>query len=104
MPTRPGSASRGQGRKTDAILSCPGCFTTCCIDCQQHEYKDQYRAMFVTNCRHVPSYIDLHWTEDNDLLGQRVGLKLLLIAISCCYDWGSSTKTSALLHLDCRID
>ena len=40
-----------KGRKTDAILSCPGCFTTCCIDCQQHDFKDQYRAMFVTNCR-----------------------------------------------------
>lgn len=25
------------GRTTDAILSCPGCFTTLCIDCQQHE-------------------------------------------------------------------
>lgn len=24
------------GRKTDAILACPGCFTTVCIDCQQH--------------------------------------------------------------------
>lgn len=43
-----------QGRQTDAILSCPSCFTTCCIDCQQHEYKDQYRAMFVTNCRCIP--------------------------------------------------
>jgi hypothetical protein len=26
------------GRRTDAILSCPGCFTTLCIDCQQHEH------------------------------------------------------------------
>jgi hypothetical protein len=24
-----------QGRETDALLSCPGCFTTVCIDCQQ---------------------------------------------------------------------
>lgn len=40
-----------QGRVTDAILSCPGCFTTLCIDCQRHErYQNQYRAMFVMNC------------------------------------------------------
>ena len=39
-------------RKSDAILSCPGCLTTCCIDCQRHEtHLEQYRAMFVTNCR-----------------------------------------------------
>eukprot|EP00775_Hariotina_reticulata_P011192 gene11192-11342_t len=38
-------------RHTDAILSCPGCFTTLCIDCQQHEvYHTQYRAMLTINC------------------------------------------------------
>ncbi|KAL3679259.1 hypothetical protein R1sor_022215 [Riccia sorocarpa] len=43
-----------QGRKSDAILSCPACFTTLCIDCQRHEqYVHQYRAMFVRNCRVV---------------------------------------------------
>ena len=42
-----------QGRQSDAILSCPGCLTTVCIDCQRHEYiTTQYRAMFVTNCRY----------------------------------------------------
>ncbi|KAL3137158.1 hypothetical protein ABBQ32_006726 [Trebouxia sp. C0010 RCD-2024] len=41
-----------QGRRSDAILSCPGCLTTVCVDCQRHEYiTTQYRAMFVTNCR-----------------------------------------------------
>ena len=41
-----------QGRRSDAILSCPGCLTTVCIDCQRHDYiTTQYRAMFVTNCR-----------------------------------------------------
>ena len=41
-----------QGRRSDAILSCPGCLTTVCLDCQRHEYiTTQYRAMFVTNCR-----------------------------------------------------
>jgi hypothetical protein len=39
------------GRESDAILSCPACLTTLCIDCQQHEvYLNQYRAMFVMNC------------------------------------------------------
>merc|ERR1712110_45151 len=34
--------------KSDAIISCPNCFTVLCVDCQQHtKYKDQYRAMFV---------------------------------------------------------
>ena len=42
-------------RYSDAILSCPCCFTTVCMDCQQHvTYKNQYRAMFVMN-------IEVHW-------------------------------------------
>ncbi len=41
-----------KGRKTDAILSCPCCFTTLCIDCQQHaQQQEQYRAMFTMNCK-----------------------------------------------------
>jgi hypothetical protein len=41
-----------QGRKSDAILSCPCCLTTLCIDCQQHsDLEGQFRAMFVMNCR-----------------------------------------------------
>ncbi|KAM4690006.1 E2F-associated phosphoprotein [Rhinophrynus dorsalis] len=36
---------------SDAILNCPACMTTLCLDCQRHEsYKTQYRAMFVMNC------------------------------------------------------
>uniref|UniRef100_A0A7S3VS72 E2F-associated phosphoprotein n=1 Tax=Dunaliella tertiolecta TaxID=3047 RepID=A0A7S3VS72_DUNTE len=45
-------AEQRQGRVSDAILSCPACFTTLCIDCQQHDrYPNQYRAMFVQNCK-----------------------------------------------------
>lgn len=45
-------AKQRQGRKSDAILSCPACLTTLCIDCQQHtELECQFRAMFVMNCR-----------------------------------------------------
>lgn len=41
-----------KGRNSDAILSCPLCFTTVCVDCQQHiENENQFRAMFVINCR-----------------------------------------------------
>ena len=37
--------------KTDAVLNCPACMSTLCIDCQRHElYANQYRAMFVMNC------------------------------------------------------
>ncbi|CAL1528417.1 unnamed protein product [Lymnaea stagnalis] len=45
-----------QGKKSkvpnsDALLDCPACMTTLCLDCQRHEtYKHQYRAMFVMNC------------------------------------------------------
>ncbi|XP_065648468.1 E2F-associated phosphoprotein isoform X2 [Hydra vulgaris] len=37
---------------SDAMLSCPACLTTVCVDCQRHDvYKHQFRAMFVMNCR-----------------------------------------------------
>lgn len=37
-------------RTSDAVLSCPCCFTIVCMDCQRHEkYVDQFRAMFVMN-------------------------------------------------------
>ncbi|XP_020548785.1 E2F-associated phosphoprotein isoform X2 [Sesamum indicum] len=40
------------GRASDAVLCCPACFTTLCLDCQRHEkYVTQYRAIFVMNCR-----------------------------------------------------
>ena len=43
---------RHRSHRSDAILSCPLCFTTLCIDCQQHDtYDNQFRAMFVMNCR-----------------------------------------------------
>ncbi|KAM4541972.1 E2F-associated phosphoprotein [Odontesthes bonariensis] len=38
--------------KSDAVLNCPACMTTLCLDCQRHEkYQTQYRAMFVMNCK-----------------------------------------------------
>ncbi|KAI9496145.1 E2F-associated phosphoprotein [Zychaea mexicana] len=53
------AAPPGKKRKeahTDAILTCPLCFTPLCYNCQRHEkYPNQYRAMFVTNCRVVKS-------------------------------------------------
>ncbi|XP_051122693.1 uncharacterized protein LOC127245719 [Andrographis paniculata] len=40
------------GRISDAVLSCPACFTTLCFDCQRHETcVTRYRAIFVVNCR-----------------------------------------------------
>ncbi|XP_072031486.1 E2F-associated phosphoprotein-like [Amphiura filiformis] len=42
--------------KSDAILNCPACLTTLCLDCQRHElYHNQYRAMFVLNCTIIRS-------------------------------------------------
>ncbi|PAA56984.1 hypothetical protein BOX15_Mlig025053g5, partial [Macrostomum lignano] len=46
-----GTALSGAGRSTDAVLNCPACMSLVCLDCQRHvRYKNQYRAMFVTNC------------------------------------------------------
>lgn len=40
-----------RAHKSDAILDCPACMTTLCIDCQKHDiFPNQYRAMFVMNC------------------------------------------------------
>ncbi|XP_042357404.1 E2F-associated phosphoprotein isoform X2 [Plectropomus leopardus] len=54
---RPAAGSRSQPRgsrglpNSDAVLNCPACMTTLCLDCQRHEkYRTQYRAMFVMNC------------------------------------------------------
>jgi hypothetical protein len=43
-----------KGRRSDATLNCPFCFTLLCMDCQRHDiYLTQYRAMFVRNCKVV---------------------------------------------------
>ena len=48
------------GRKSDAILSCPSCFTTVCLDCQQHHTNEgQYRAMFCMNVRWALLFLPL---------------------------------------------
>ncbi|AWP15954.1 putative E2F-associated phosphoprotein, partial [Scophthalmus maximus] len=54
---RPAGASQSRTRRaqalpsSDAVLNCPACMTTLCLDCQRHEkYRTQYRAMFVMNC------------------------------------------------------
>ncbi|XP_023738270.1 uncharacterized protein LOC111886260 isoform X1 [Lactuca sativa] len=41
-----------KGQYSDAVLTCPACFTTLCLESQRHEkYVTQYRAMFVLNCK-----------------------------------------------------
>jgi len=49
----PGGSNMPDGNiRSDAILNCPACMVTVCIDCQRHEiYKTQYRAMFVMHCK-----------------------------------------------------
>ena len=45
-------SERPRKHQTDAELNCPACFTLLCVDCQRHvEYENQFRAMFVKNCR-----------------------------------------------------
>merc|ERR1712136_55625 len=53
LPNRDSGISNGSPTKikSDAVLNCPACLSTVCVDCQRHEtYKTQYRAMFVLNC------------------------------------------------------
>ncbi|NXL93143.1 EAPP protein, partial [Alectura lathami] len=48
---RPQQTKPSAAPNSDAVLNCPACMTTLCLDCQRHEsYKTQYRAMFVMNC------------------------------------------------------
>ena len=50
-------------RNSDAVLSCPCCFTILCMDCQRHvKYNNQYRAMFVMNIG-VAWHKRLRWDE-----------------------------------------
>uniref|UniRef100_UPI0035902692 E2F-associated phosphoprotein-like n=1 Tax=Myxine glutinosa TaxID=7769 RepID=UPI0035902692 len=52
------SLSKPLAPVSDAILNCPACMSTLCLDCQRHElYSSQYRAMFVLNCKVVRSEI-----------------------------------------------
>ncbi|VDM39739.1 unnamed protein product [Toxocara canis] len=47
-----GSTQKERDDDTDAVLSCPSCMTLLSRQCQRHEiYRDQYRAMFVENCK-----------------------------------------------------
>jgi hypothetical protein len=48
---KPSTSTSASLPTSDAVLNCPACFTTLCMDCQRHEfYSNQYRAMFVMNC------------------------------------------------------
>ena len=56
-------------RNSDAVLSCPCCFTIVCMDCQRHvKYTNQYRAMFVMHIG-VAWHKRLRW---DDSLGELV--------------------------------
>uniref|UniRef100_A0A915AIZ3 E2F-associated phosphoprotein n=1 Tax=Parascaris univalens TaxID=6257 RepID=A0A915AIZ3_PARUN len=48
------AAQEEEGDDTDAVLSCPACMTLLTRQCQRHQiYRNQYRAMFVENCKIV---------------------------------------------------
>ncbi|KAI4370749.1 hypothetical protein MLD38_019063 [Melastoma candidum] len=70
-----------QGRTTDAVLSCPGCFTTLCLECQRHEkYLTQYRAIFVMNCEVV---LDKAYRQSKDATAAELEA-LKLVRCSVC--------------------
>lgn len=37
---------RREGRISDAVLSCPACFTTLCLDCQRYKSSLSYQRIF----------------------------------------------------------
>nr|CAB3240502.1 E2F-associated phosphoprotein [Phallusia mammillata] len=48
---------------SDAVLSCPACMVTLCLNCQRHEkFHNQFRAMFVLNCLVETSKV-VHYPE-----------------------------------------
>ncbi|KAG7509690.1 hypothetical protein JOB18_002091 [Solea senegalensis] len=52
---------------SDAVLNCPACMTTLCLDCQRHEkYRTQYRAMFVMNCAVNKEEVLRYKTQEQD--------------------------------------
>lgn len=52
QPHQPEGSKQKRLPNSDAVLDCPACMTTLCLDCQRHDvYDNQYRAMFVTNCK-----------------------------------------------------
>jgi len=66
-----------KARDSDAVLSCPCCFTTVCMDCQQHEkYNNQYRAMFVMNIG-VNWHRKMIFNEENSILEDTVGTTII---------------------------
>lgn len=63
----PASASIVPLNDSDAILSCPSCMTTLCLDSQQHEkFRGQFRAMFVMNVL-VANEPSTHLVRSRDL-------------------------------------
>ncbi|KAL0968970.1 hypothetical protein UPYG_G00220630 [Umbra pygmaea] len=52
LPSSQNRRAQSEGLpSSDAVLNCPACMTTLCLDCQRHDkYRTQYRAMFVMNC------------------------------------------------------
>ncbi|KAH8550492.1 E2F-associated phosphoprotein [Umbelopsis sp. PMI_123] len=64
-PSESGRKTKRAMAKTDAILTCPLCFAPVCLSCQRHEiYPNQYRAMFVTNCR--PNFAERFRYKDSN--------------------------------------
>uniref|UniRef100_A0A1J3EHJ5 E2F-associated phosphoprotein n=1 Tax=Noccaea caerulescens TaxID=107243 RepID=A0A1J3EHJ5_NOCCA len=60
------------GRTSDAVLSCPACFTTVCLECQRHEqYVTQYRAVFVVNCKVDENRVLQHNATPPSIVGKR---------------------------------
>ncbi|KAI9110903.1 hypothetical protein K1719_018023 [Acacia pycnantha] len=60
-----------RGHDSDAVLSCPACFTTLCLESQRHEqYVTQYRAIFVMNCK-VEENRDLNKNNSREIQGKR---------------------------------
>ena len=79
-------------RRSDAVLSCPCCFTPLCYDCQRHDvYLSQYRAMV----RALP-FILYYVIRCQLLYVLFISFSMYRIVIKCVFVvWNSSSRTSA---------
>jgi predicted nucleic acid binding AN1-type Zn finger protein len=63
--------------QSDAVLNCPACMSTLCLDCQRHElYHSQYRAMFVMNCKIMRNEV-LHYVPKPEKKKNQQGKKTM---------------------------
>jgi hypothetical protein len=93
-------------RNSDAVLSCPCCFTIVCMDCQRHvRYCNQYRAMFVMNIG-VSWHKRLRWDDGAGelVVVDAVGVGTSDGAAAACSTTSTRTSSTDAGNMDLDLD